>query len=108
MLFLRVRVNIELAHEGHQGIVKTKDRLRSTVWWPHMNSMVESHCKKCLGCKAVTPAATMPPVKTTTMQTKQWRGFAVDLMGPHPIGLKLKTKHNQKKQVTDPSYLGTV
>ena len=23
---------LELAHEGHQGIVKTKDRLRSRVW----------------------------------------------------------------------------
>ena len=30
---LRKRV-LELAHEGHQGIVKTKDCLRSKVWWP--------------------------------------------------------------------------
>ena len=54
----------ELAHEGHQGFVKTKDCLRSKVWWPNVNSMVERHCKKCLGCQAVTP------VKTTTMPTK--------------------------------------
>ncbi len=66
---LRKRV-LKLTHEGHQGIVKTKDRLRSKVWWPNMNSMVESHCKECLGCQAVTPAATIPPVKTTTMPTK--------------------------------------
>ena len=44
---------LELAHEGHQGIVKTKDRLRSKVWWATMNAMVERHCKKCLGCQAV-------------------------------------------------------
>ena len=25
--------DLELAHEGHQGIVKTKDCLRSKVWW---------------------------------------------------------------------------
>ena len=25
---------LELAHEGHQGIVKTKLRLREKVWWP--------------------------------------------------------------------------
>ena len=61
---------LELAHEGYQGIVKTKDRLRSKVKWPNMNSMVERHCKKCLGCQAVTPVATIPPVKTTIMPTK--------------------------------------
>ena len=85
---LRERV-LELAHEGHQGIVKTKDRLRSKVWWPNMNIMVERHCKKCLGCQAVTPVATMPPVKTTTMPTKPWRDLAVDLMGPLPTGESL-------------------
>lgn len=85
---LRERV-LELAHEGHQGIVKTKDRLRSKVWWPNMNSMVERHCKKCLGCQAVTPVTTTPPVKTTTMPTKPWRDLAVDLMGPLPTGESL-------------------
>jgi len=48
--------------------------------------MVERHCKKCLGCQAVTPVATIPPVKTTTMPTKPWRDLAVDLMGPLPTG----------------------
>ena len=84
-LSLRERV-LELAHEGHQGIVKTKDRLRSKVWWPSMNAMVERHCKKCLGCQAVTPVTTTPHVKTTTMPTKPWRELAVDLMGPLPTG----------------------
>ena len=85
---LRKRV-LKLAHEGHQEIVKTKDRLRSKVWRPNMNSMVERHCKKCLGCQAVTPVATIPPVKTTTMPIKPWRALAVDLMGPLPTGESL-------------------
>ena len=28
---------LHLAHEGHQGIVKTKGRLRTKVWWPKMD-----------------------------------------------------------------------
>ena len=28
----------QLAHEGHQGIVKTKNRLRSKVWWPKIDT----------------------------------------------------------------------
>ena len=87
-LSLRKRV-LELAHEGHQGIVKTKDRMRSKVWWPSMNVMVERHCKKCLGCEAVTPVTTTPPVKTTTMPTKPWRDLAVDIMGELPTGENL-------------------
>ena len=79
---------VESAWEGagvdHQGIVKTKDRLQSKVLWPNMNVMVKRHCKKCLGCKAVTPVTTSPPVKTTTMPTKPWRDLVVDLMGPLP------------------------
>ena len=71
-LSLRERV-LELDYEGHQGIVKTKDCLRSKVWWPTMDAMVERHCKKCLVSQAVTYATTMPTVKTTTMPTKPWR-----------------------------------
>ena len=46
-----------------------------------MDAMVERHCKKCLGCQAVTPA--------TTMLTKPWMDLAVDLMGPLPTGESL-------------------
>ena len=87
-LSLRERV-LELAHEGNQAIVKTKDRLRSKVWWPNMNSVVERHCKKCLGCQAVTPVTTTPLVKTTTMPSKPWKDLVIDLMGPLPTGESL-------------------
>ena len=75
---------LELAHEGHQGIVKTKDRLRSKVWWPNMNAMVEKHsvARNAVGCQAATPFTSMPPVKTTAMPTKPWRDLAEDRMGP--------------------------
>ena len=32
---------VESAHEGHQGIVKTKSRLRTKVWWPKMDADAE-------------------------------------------------------------------
>ena len=28
---------VSLAHEGHQGVVKTKERHRTKVWWPAMD-----------------------------------------------------------------------
>ena len=54
-----------------------------------MNSVVERHCKRCLGCQAVTPATTTLPVKTTTMPSKPWRDLPTDLMGPLPTGESL-------------------
>ena len=32
---------IQLSHEGHQGIVRTKARLRGKVWWPDMDKQAE-------------------------------------------------------------------
>ena len=32
---------VRLAHEGHEGVVKTKYRLRSKVWWSGMDKDVE-------------------------------------------------------------------
>ena len=44
---------LESAHEGHQGIVKTKSRLRTKVWWPKLDADAEKLCKSCQGCQVV-------------------------------------------------------
>ena len=41
---------LDLAHEGHQGVVRTKQRLRSKVWWPGVDRAIEGKCKVCRGC----------------------------------------------------------
>ena len=32
---------VKFAHEGHQGIVRTKQLIRAHVWFPGMDAMVE-------------------------------------------------------------------
>ncbi len=39
---------INLAHIGHQRIVKTKRLLRSKVWFPNIDKMVEETIQNCL------------------------------------------------------------
>ena len=63
---LRKRV-LELAHEGHQGVVKMKERLRSKVWWPGVDKDAERKCRECYGCQLVTKETVPSPVKTTRM-----------------------------------------
>ena len=38
---------ISLAHEGHLGIVGTKQNLRSKLCWPSIDNAVEKFCKSC-------------------------------------------------------------
>ena len=47
------KIVLEIAHEGHQGIVKTKSRLRTKVWWPKMDADAEKICKSCQACQLV-------------------------------------------------------
>ena len=85
---LRKRV-LEAAHEGHQGIVKTKSRLRTKVWWPKMDSDAERICKSCHGCQVVGQLNVPEPMKRTEPPSGPWQDVAVDLMGPMPTGESL-------------------
>ena len=82
---LRKRV-VNLAHEGHQGVVKTKERLRTKVWWPAMDRDAERRCAECYGCQMVTKNVPPPPLKSTPLPNQPWEEVAVDLMGPLPSG----------------------
>ena len=63
---LRERV-LKLAHEGHQGIVKCKDRLRSKVWWPGIDKAIERVCRTCHGCQVTQAPSRPPPMKRTEL-----------------------------------------
>ena len=82
---LRQRV-LRLAHEGHQGIVKMKERLRSKVWWPGVDREAERKCRQCYGCQLVTKETIIPPVKTTRLPERPCQDLALDLLGPLPTG----------------------
>ena len=41
---------LQIAHEGHLSVEKCKGLLRQKVYWITMNSDIESHIEKCLGC----------------------------------------------------------
>ena len=53
---------LRLAHEGHQGIVKTKKR-RAKVWWPKMDTAAEKQCRSCYGCQVVGELCAPEPMQ---------------------------------------------
>jgi len=77
---------ISLAHEGHLGIVGTKQNLRSKVWWPGIDKATEKFCKSCYGCQLVARPNPPEPLTSTTLLEGPWQDLAVDLLGPLPSG----------------------
>ena len=80
---------LEQAHEGHQGIVKTKTRLRTKVWWPKIDYDAEKMCRSCHGCQVVGEYGPPEPMKRVEPPSGPWQDVAVDLMGPLPSGESL-------------------
>ena len=77
---------LKLAHEGHQGIVKTKQLLREKVWWPGIDKAIEQLIRTCIACQAQSPISTPPPLHMTTMPSQAWHTLHADLCGPFPSG----------------------
>lgn len=75
---------IQLAHNTHQGMVRTKQRLRELYWWPGMDSDVEAAIKSCTTCSqhdktAITRAA---PLQLVPLPNAAWEKLAMDIVGP--------------------------
>ena len=80
---------LALAHEGHLGVVGTKNNLRTKVWWPGIDKAAERHCRSCHGCQLVARQDPPEPLKPTPLPEGPWLDLAVDLMGPLPSGHSL-------------------
>src|SRR4029434_1475738 len=78
---------IDIAHETHQGIVRTKQRLRELYWWPKMDCHIETMIKNCTTCRqneksTVTHDAPLQPVP---LPSAAWEKVSVDIVGTYEI-----------------------
>ena len=69
---------LDLTDEGHQSAVKTKQRLRSKVWWPRVDRAIEGKYVRCVMDACQLVAQPPPPVP--------WCDLVGDLLGPLPSG----------------------
>jgi transposase InsO family protein len=70
---------IDLAHEFHFGLTKTKMRLRLSYWWPGMDSDVDAVIRLCHCCKIQVRDS---PVQVTEWNLTPWSHLAMDIAGP--------------------------
>ncbi|CAF1038215.1 unnamed protein product, partial [Brachionus calyciflorus] len=80
---------IKIAHGGHLGIVKTKQLLRSHVWFPSIDSQVEEIVKSCHKCQINTDLTKYELSCPTEMPDGPWLLVSVDFYGPLRCGTYL-------------------
>ena len=81
---LRPKV-IDLAHECHQGIQRTKTRIRSQYWWPKLDSEVEEIVKRCVPCTETSKSfkgGPSPSSEKLPLPNGPWDRVAIDIKGP--------------------------
>lgn len=77
---------IAIAHEGHQGIVKTKQLLREKVYFPGIDRLVEETCKSCIPFLASVNKTIPEPLKMSKMPDYAFQEVSMDFCGPFPDG----------------------
>ena len=60
---------VEIAHESHLGLTKTKTLLREKILFPSIDELVKSTLEKCLLCQAVGKVQQPGPLAMSKMPT---------------------------------------
>ena len=69
---------LDLAHSGHQGIVKTKALVREKVWFVGIDKMVENIVKNCFTCQMSTNTTAREPLKMSPLPLGPWCEVSMD------------------------------
>ena len=72
---------LQLAHEGHQGLVKTKKLIREKVWFPGIDALAAKAVKDCLACQSVGQPAKPAPLNLLPIPLQAWDTIYVDFLG---------------------------
>lgn len=69
---------VQLAHSGHQGIVKTVGLLREKVWFSGMQKLVEETVRYCMTCQIATQSPEREPLKMSKLPDGPWQEVSAD------------------------------
>jgi hypothetical protein len=77
---------VELAHVTHQGMSRTKALLRTKVWFPRMDNLVDEIVKGCIPCACNTLETKMTPLEMTSLPRSPYDELSIDFCGVLPDG----------------------
>ena len=87
---LRNRV-VNAAHDGHQGLEKTKTLIRSKIWFPKIDDEVTAAVKNCRACQSAVNDTSREPLIMSELPEAPWESVVTDYYGPLTCGNYLIT-----------------
>ena len=69
-------------HEAHLGIIKMKGIARSYLWWPGLDSEIETMAKSCETCCQIQNNPPLSPLHPWMFPTGVWQRLHMDFAGP--------------------------
>ena len=69
-------------HEGHPGITRMKRLARSYLWWPGLDSELETKVQHCLSCQENRHLPADAPLHPWEFPSKPWSRLHIDFAGP--------------------------
>ena len=70
---------LQILHQSHTGIVKTKQRARERIYWPGLNAQIEDMVNKCSVCLETRPNQTKEPMTIHPIPALPWTKVGTDL-----------------------------
>lgn len=73
---------LKLLHDTHLGISRMKALARSYVWWPCIDSDIDSEVQSCVQCQSNRNVPAEAPLHPWEWPTKPWSRVHIDHAGP--------------------------
>ena len=70
---------LDIIHESHQGIVKSKQRAGDLLFWPGMANQIEDKVSECQVCAQHQKAQAKKPMISSKIPDRTWAKFGVHL-----------------------------
>ena len=74
---------VDLIHESHPGIVRMKCFARKYVWWPKLDSDLESRVRNCQACQEIRHAPAKSLLHPWEYPSNPWSRLHIDYAGPY-------------------------
>jgi len=74
---MRLQV-LDKVHGGHQGIVKWKERAKTSIWWPGLSQEIQDPIENCKICAKHRQRRAKQPMPTPFPE-RPWQTIATDL-----------------------------
>ena len=66
-------------HDGHPGVVKSRERAKMSVWWPGLSDEISTMVENCSHCQIGRSTQRSEPLVTAPLPDRAWSHLAADL-----------------------------